>query len=205
MLAELAKRGVTHLATTGTCIEYAPSERPLSESTSEIAPEFPYSIAKHRLHTWLADQDWGPDTQWSWLRIFYPYGPGEHDGRLTTSFAQRLSAGEPVVLRTPDSTKDFIYATDLASGLCQALESRLAGAVNLGTGEGTSIRALAACVAEAVGAPARLVEDAAERAVDPRPYVVADATRLRETGWQPRVSLREGVSRLVDALGVAAR
>lgn len=202
MIADATRRGVSHVAAVGTCIEYAPSHDPLSEKSSAIAPEFPYSIAKHRLHTWLAERYRGGDTTWSWLRIFHAYGPGEHPERLPTSFAMQLACGAPVRLRTPSSVRDFIHISDLARALCAALESRLEGAVNLGTGEGASIRRLAEIVAEAVGASAELVVEADAAAVDARPIVVADSSRIRSTGWSPSVPLAEGIRQLVSSLAL---
>lgn len=205
LMSGLAARGVTHLVAAGTCIEYAASSEPLSESGSRIAPDAPYSLAKHRLNEWMQQREWPPGVVGSWLRIFYPYGPGEHPARLTSAFAARLAAGERVVLRTPGSVKDFIFVSDLARAIGCVLESRLAGAVNLGSGRGTSIRTLAERVAEALGAPEDLVEDADDLAVDPRPNVVADVTRLTSTGWKPQVDLREGIERLVRSLAPGPR
>ncbi len=205
LMTGLEARGVTNLVAAGTCIEYAASNQPVSESSSRIAPDAPYAVAKNRLHEWMRQREWSPGIGWSWLRIFHPYGPGEHSDRLTTSFAKRLAAGQRVVLRTPSSIKDFIYITDLARAICDVLESRLAGAVNLGTGRGTSIRELAETVAEVIGAPKELVQDADELAVDARPFLVADITRLSSMGWRPKVDLPLGVAQLVGSLDLASR
>lgn len=200
MLEGLAQRGVAHLAVAGSCIEYAPGSAPLRESSSPTLADSPYAEAKCRLHDWLADRDGGCGASGSWLRIFYPYGPGEDPGRLTTSFLEQLAAGEPLSLRTPASVKDFIFVSDLARALCCVLEARLEGAVNLGTGTGTSIRRIAELCAVAAGADRSLVRDADEITEDPRPRVVADTTRIRSTGWRPSVTLEAGVDRLRAAL-----
>jgi dTDP-6-deoxy-L-talose 4-dehydrogenase (NAD+) len=205
LMSGLEARGVTNLVAAGTCIEYAASHQPVSESSSRIAPDAPYAVAKNRLHEWMRQREWSPGVGWSWLRIFHPYGPGEHPDRLATSFAKRFAAGERVVLRTPSSVKDFIYITDLARAICDVLESRLGGAINLGTGRGTSIRKLAETVAEVLAAPKELIQDADESAVDARPFIVADITRLSSTGWRPRVDLPRGVSQLVGSLDLASR
>jgi dTDP-6-deoxy-L-talose 4-dehydrogenase (NAD+) len=202
LMEGLAARGVRHLAAVGSCIEYAPSSTPLVEDVSPTLGDSPYAAAKCRLHEWLAGRSPAPGSGWSWLRVFYPYGPGEHPGRITTGFLRALAAGGPVALRTPDSVKDFVFVTDLARALCAVLEARLQGPVNIGTGTGTSIRAVAETCARVLGLPGDRVRRADALAEDPRPFVVADTTRLRSTGWRPEVGLEEGVTRLARALGL---
>lgn len=205
LMEGLAARGVRHLVGVGSCIEYAPSTTPLREDESPTLGDSAYAAAKCALHAWLEGPEAPAAAAVSWLRIFYPYGPGEHPGRITTTFLRSLARGEPVVLGTPGSIKDFVYIDDLARAICHVVESGLAGAVNLGTGEGTSIRGVAERAADAIGAPRSLVRDAEPAGRDPRPFVVADATRLRSTGWRPEVDLDEGLRRLATALGLAPR
>lgn len=198
----LAARGVTRFVAAGSGIEYAPSEAPLVEATSPTLGDSAYAAAKCRLQEWLSERDGAARASWSWLRVFYPFGPGEHAGRITTAFLQRLAAGETLVLRTPDSVKDFIFVTDLARAVCDVLQSNVVGPVNLGTGIGTSIRNVALSCAAALGRDEALVRAADVLDVDPRPVVVADVTRLHALGWRPEVPIDEGVSRLARALGL---
>jgi len=200
LIAGLLERAVSRVAVAGTCIEYAPSAEPLDELTSRCAPEFAYSRAKLALHDWLAELDWKPGTSWSWLRVFYPYGPGEHPGRLATDFGKRLAAGQDIELRTPDSVKDFIYIDDLARAIGDVVGSRLAGPVNIATGEGTSIRRVAELIAERLGVASTRVRASAPLGADPRPTLVARTDRLRSTGWRPTVPLATGLDRLVSTL-----
>jgi len=203
LIEGLTSRGVSRLAAVGSCIEYAPSDAPLVEATSSTLADSPYASAKIRLHDWLVEHAAASGAAWSWLRVFYPYGPGEHPGRITSAFIRNLAAGERVVLRTPGSVKDFIYVTDLARALCDALEARLDGDVNLGSGTGTSIRRIAELCADAVGAPPDHVVDADILATDPRPTVIADTTRIRSTGWRPKTPLEQGLHHLAHTLTAA--
>lgn len=190
--------GVSHIAAAGTCIEYAPSDLPLDEATSPLGPSFPYSRAKAALFEWLNHGGLGSVPTWSWLRIFYPYGPGEHPSRICSSLIAQLSAGKRLELRTPFSVKDYIYIDDAASAICSALEARLGGAVNIGTGHGLSIETLARTLADQLGADPTLVGRAAELATDPNPVVIASPDRLRGLGWLPRVEITTGFRHLID-------
>ena len=197
--------GVPYVAGTGTCIEYAASASALNEDSSELGPKFPYSRAKFALFEWLRAACAAAPSKWSWFRIFYPYGPGEHPSRLTTTLIQQLRAGRGVDLRTPQSVKDYIFVDDVAQAMCEAMEARMPGAINVGTGQGISIRELASRIAQLMGAHPALVRPAAELACDPTPNVIADNQRLQSLGWRPRTSLDAGLQRLISSLSDASR
>ncbi len=217
-LRQLADLGVQHIVTLGTCIEYLITNQPLAEDTTPIAPTTTYARCKNNLRLALetlfapvipsslgqevlssgspaVPQSRGPVVL-SWARIFYPYGPGEHPSRLCSSLIAKLRRGEEVVLKTPDSTKDYIYINDLAEALLTIVEKRFHGAINLGTGQGTTVRQIADFLAQSLGRP-DLVRVAPNPEPDPFPFVVADASRLKSLGWRPAHDLRRGLNELL--------
>jgi dTDP-6-deoxy-L-talose 4-dehydrogenase (NAD+) len=192
----LMDRGVSHLIGTGTCIEYAPSDAPLIEDRSPLGPTSPYAASKVETcaqQQKLADQ---AGIAWSWARIFYPYGEGEHGDRLPSRLIRQLSAGETLSLRTPDSIKDYIHVDDVASALLQVAERRVVGAVNIGTGVGVRIEDLAQLIADILERDKSLVLASPTPQADPFPVTVAETTKLRATGWQPTIDLGTGLRRL---------
>jgi dTDP-6-deoxy-L-talose 4-dehydrogenase (NAD+) len=192
--------GVPHLAGTGTCIEYAASTKLLNETTSRLDPAFLYSQAKAALFQWLRNGALESKTAWSWFRVFYPYGPGEHPSRICSSLISQLSAGKSLALRTPHSVKDYVFVDDVARAMCLALESKMPGAINIGTGLGVSIQDLATRIAELLQVDTKLICHANELAFDPTPAVIADSELLRSTGWEPTTSLDDGLLRLIHFL-----
>ncbi len=101
---------------------------------------------------------------------------------------------------TPDGTaiRDYIHVTDLGDAHVKALEYLLAGgnsvALNLGTGNGYSVRQVISAVESVSGrkVPTRL---APRRSGDP-PELVADAANAnRRLGWLPRHSSLENIAR----------
>lgn len=189
--------GVSQIVALGTCLEYAMTGAPLAETATPLAPASAYARAKDELRRWLAAGAGGGRAVWA--RVFYPYGPGEHPARLATSVAQRVRRGETVTLATPASVKDYIFISDLAAALLAVVENRFHGPINLGTGEGVTVGAVAAEIAAQLGRP-ELIRAGEPTAPDPLAHVVADAARLRALGWRPRVPLREGVARLLRNL-----
>jgi nucleoside-diphosphate-sugar epimerase len=198
-LERAADAGVGFALVLGTCIEYGMTGEKLKEKLSPIAPASLYARSKNELRELLEVELPRKGVGLSWGRVFYPYGLGEHPQRLCSSLFAKLSKGEEVLLKTPNSIKDFIYITDLAAAILTLVENRKAGVVNLGTGQGTSVLQLARMIGKIVGR-ADLVREASETAPDPYPYVVADAGRLRSLGWEPKVNMEQGTTALIQSL-----
>jgi dTDP-6-deoxy-L-talose 4-dehydrogenase (NAD+) len=200
---KLARRlkdiGLRQFVGVGTCIEYKITDAPLNEDRTPVDPRTLYARCKNALRETLAAEALRDGTRFCWGRVFYPYGVGEHPARLCSSLILKLRRGEKLVLRTPHSTKDYIYIDDLAAAILVTLERQFTGIINWGTGTGVSVRQIADAVAAMLGRP-ELVAEAIPPESDPLAFVVADATRLRALGWQPTVSLTEGLERLRAAL-----
>jgi nucleoside-diphosphate-sugar epimerase len=98
---------------------------------------------------------------------------------------------------TGDGTqiRDFTHVDDVARAFVALLDSTIAGPVNIASGEGVTISRVLDLIAEAAGRPDLLRRGA----LPPRPgepeRLVADTRRLRgEVGFEPRISLEEGIA-----------
>lgn len=196
--------GVAFSLVLGTCIEYGASGEKLNERSSPVAPVSLYARSKNQLREFLEAELMPKGLNLSWGRVFYPYGVGEHPQRLCSSVIAKLSTGKEVLLKTPGSIKDYIYITDLAAAILTVIEKRTAGVINLGTGQGTSILEMTQAIASMLGRR-ELVRVAAEPAVDAYPFVVADASRLKSLGWEPKIGLEQGIAALIEHLEAGAR
>jgi dTDP-6-deoxy-L-talose 4-dehydrogenase (NAD+) len=196
-IRKAAGLGARHVVSLGTCIEYQVTHQPLSEE-SPIAPTTLYARCKNDLRLALESDAKSGKFSFCWTRIFYPYGPREHPSRLCSSIILKLARDEKIVLRTPDSTKDYIYIDDLAAALLTVLEKRFEGIINLGTGTGVSVKRIAQSIAKLMGKP-ELIEEKNPPEVDPAGYVVADASRLHRLGWHPAYDLERGLRDLLIA------
>ncbi len=185
--------GISYVMGLGTCAEYGPSSEALVESKSIIAPASPYAKAKVALHQHWQAQFEAARVGFCWGRVFYPYGPGEPLAKLCAYLLRRLHAGAPIELRTPHSAKDYIHIDDFTRAVGHLIHLRAQGTVNLGSGEAVTVAHLAHEAAVTSGCELDLVRVAAEPIDDPNPLVLADIGRLRESGWEPSVSLCEGL------------
>jgi GDP-L-fucose synthase len=135
------------------------------------------------------------------------YGPGDNYDlagshvlpALIRRFEDARAGGAPSVTLwgTGAARREFLHVDDLADALIFLLG--LADPpdwVNVGTGEEIAIRALAERVHEACGARCAVQWDASKP--DGTPRKLLDCTRLRQLGWQARITLAEGITRTVQ-------
>lgn len=199
LFRRLAARGLRHAIGLGTCVEYCIGGRPARENVTALEPLSPYARAKDALRRKVEEEIAGADFGFAWGRVFYPYGPGEHPARLCSTLTRKLRAGEPLLLKTPGSTKDYIFIDDLAAAILAVVERGLTGAINLGTGRGVTVRKIARTLGRLLGKE-HLIGETDPPASDPLHYVVADGTRLTaETGWRPAWTLDAGLHAVVEA------
>ncbi|MGM0628648.1 MAG: UDP-glucuronic acid decarboxylase family protein [Candidatus Fermentibacterota bacterium] len=133
-------------------------------------------------------------------RIFNTYGPRMRadDGRVVPSFiCQALMGRDLTVFGDGSQTRSFCYVSDTVDGLVRLMESDLAGPVNVGNPEEMTIRQFANFVRKATGGASGIchrklpVDDPQVR----RPDIALARSRL---GWEPRVSLEDGIGRTVE-------
>jgi UDP-glucose 4-epimerase len=139
------------------------------------------------------------------VRPFNTYGPRCHhegdSGEVIPRFLLRCLAGRPMVIFGDGTqTRDFTYVSDIAKGILMAVlaDDAIGQTINLGSGREIAINELAREVAAVVGRP-----DAAVIHDDPRPgdtlRLCADTTKACQLlGFEPEVTLREGLVRLRD-------
>ncbi len=94
--------------------------------------------------------------------------------------------------------REFLFVNDLADALVHLLQvDNPPDWVNVGTGVDLSIFELAQLVAKTVGFTGEIALDASKP--DGTPRKLTDITLLKSTGWEPQVSLEEGLKRTYAA------
>ncbi len=113
---------------------------------------------------------------------------------------------EAVVWGSGTAVREFLHSDDLADA-CVFLLERYDGdwdrpLVNIGTGQGQTIRELAAMVARVTGYDGPVRFDADKP--DGTPVKVLDVSRLAALGWRPRIGLEQGLAEVHAAYLAAA-
>ena len=132
-------------------------------------------------------------------RIFNTYGPRMQvgDGRVVSNFIVGALRGEALELYGDGSqTRSFCYVDDLVDGLVALMDSDVTEPVNLGRDDETTVGALAELVLAATGSGSGLVSRTLPQDDPKRRRPRLDRARSR-LGWDPKVSLREGIDRTV--------
>ena len=181
-----------------------PLEHPQRESywgnVNPIGPRGVYDEAKrfseaitmayHRAH--------GLDTRI--VRIFNTYGPRmrPRDGRVVSNFIVQALNGEDLTIYGDGSqTRSFCYVDDEIEGIYRLFMNGDAQPTNIGNPTEFTVRQLAEMVVELTGTRATIV---AEPLPQDDPKVrKPDITRARTMlGWEPKISLREGLIRTIE-------
>lgn len=139
------------------------------------------------------------------LRFFNVYGPRQDPSNpysgVISIFANLMSQGKrPTIYGDGEQTRDFVYVADVVRAILLACEREEAvgGVFNVAGGFQTSILHLAAALNQVLGTDLAPIF-APARAGEVR-FSQGDASRAQEVlGWKARVSLREGLSQLIEA------
>jgi len=208
LLDAMIEAGVAHIVFSSSAAVYGKPEKvPISEE-HPTRPVSPYGDTKLMMERALEHYGAAYGVRWMALRYFNAAG-ADPEGELGEEHDPETHL-IPLVIRaalgrsphvevygtdypTPDGTaiRDYIHIADLADAHVKALEYLARGgesrALNLGTGQGHTVREVIAAVAKVCGNPVP-ARDAPRRAGDP-PALVADPTQaMGLLKWKPRCS-----------------
>jgi dTDP-L-rhamnose 4-epimerase len=142
------------------------------------------------------------------LRLFNVYGSRQalsnpYTGVLAIFASRLLSGRRPVIFEDGRQRRDFVSVHDVVRAFAAALrrDEAIGSVINIGSGRSSSVREVAERLAAVLGREDLEPEVVNQyRAGDIR-HCFADISRARELlGYQPRVSLEEGLSRLGEWL-----
>lgn len=139
------------------------------------------------------------------LRYFNAYGPGELPDRyrnvIPNFFYLAMSSRKLPITGSGDQTRDFTFVEDTVAGTIAESEKGHSGATsNIGSGQETTILALARKINEIAGNPAG-IEFAEQRNWDTVPHRLGSIERATgELGYRPTVGIDEGLRKTYEWL-----
>ena len=133
-------------------------------------------------------------------RIFNTYGPRMKldDGRVVPAFLDQALRGEPLTIFGDGSqTRSFCYVSDLVDGLYRLMRSSERYPVNLGNPNEMTIREFAEHIRGITGSSSPIISQPLPED-DPKKRQ-PDISKARHLlGWEPRVSLEDGLKMTID-------
>jgi len=202
---EACRRTDTRLGLVGTCMVYdmVDSEEGIDES-HPVKPASPYAGTKLAAENIAESYYYGYDLPVTILRPFNTYGPYQKTGMaggVVSIFTSRDIEDKPLkIFGDGTQTRDLMYVTDCARFVVDGTFSKEATGevINAGTGSDISINDLAALIASD-GTEITHVEHHHPQSEVQK--LLCDPGKAKELlGWEPAVSLEDGVERLREWL-----
>jgi UDP-glucose 4-epimerase len=176
-----------------------PIRLPIAED-HPTSPLSPYGLSKLMGERYVTSEFIGREKPVI-LRIFNVYGPGQNPeyAGVITKFMERLSQGDPpIIFGDGEQTRDFIHIDDVVEAFIRSLDTPLneTAVLNVGSGRPFKIIELARMMIRLYGLNVEPIH------VPPRPGDVrgsyADISLAKRLlGWNPKISLEEGLRRLI--------
>lgn len=180
--------------------DVAETELPIKEQQA-LQPMSFYGLSKVTVEKYLAMYKEVFGLDYVALRFANVYGERQGDtgeGGVISIFAKRVAAGKGITIYGDgEQTRDFIYAGDIAAGICAALATENVNAVyNLSTSTETSLNELVKIMEDITWKKVD-VSYGAVRTGDIRRSVLDNSMAVQNLGWKPQTSLKKGLKNTI--------
>jgi nucleoside-diphosphate-sugar epimerase len=188
--ARLLDRPWAHVVYASSAVVYGDGSAAPRRPAEPVAPAGAYARAK------LACEDLVRAAGGTVLRLANVFGRGMDRHSVLGDILAQVGQTGPLRLRTLHPVRDFIHVRDVAAGLACAVKCRPGRTLNIGSGRGITIGALARLVLDCAGEQARAIEATSD---SPTPSaLVLDITETTAAlDWRPCLALEAGVDQLL--------
>ncbi|WP_449409543.1 UDP-glucuronic acid decarboxylase family protein [Methylobacterium komagatae] len=170
-------------------------------NVNPIGPRACYDEGKRCAETLFFDyrRQYGLDTKV--VRIFNTYGPRMRpdDGRVVSNFILQALRGDPITIFGDGlQTRSFCYVDDLVDALILTMDQppEFSGPINLGNPTEFTMLELAERIVRVTGSRSRIIH-APLPTDDPRQRRPDIALARKRLGWEPKISLDDGLRETV--------
>jgi UDP-glucose 4-epimerase len=201
VLRECLKHSVKKIvfSSSGGAIYHDTKKFPTPE-TEAPSPLTPYGVSKLAFEYYLetARHHYGLD--YVALRYANVYGPRQDqkgEGGVIGVFCKMLNEGKtPKIFGDGKQTRDFVYVGDVVNANMKAMRAKESGAYHIATGKETSVKAVAAFIAEEYGRKIAFGQGSVP-AGDVRRSCLNPALSKKKLKWQAETGVREGIKKTV--------
>lgn len=200
VLRAAQEQGVQRVVFAGSSSVYNDEQTPFKEDSYPLRPRSPYGASKAAAEVYcrLWHDLYGlPVTV---LRFFSVYGPWGRPDMAPFVFAERVLTEKPIEVTREPRERDFTYIGDAVPAILAALDTDLGfEVINVGRGEPVAVRDMLTTIEQITGRTAHVTER--EAPAGEMRVTYADVSQARNLlGYEPRVSVEEGMQELVQWL-----
>lgn len=177
--------------------------KPLDEETP-FYPDNPYSVSKLTQEYLSRSYQLSYDLDIVFARPFNMIGPGQTTNFAIPSFAQQIAAVEngqqtSIEVGNLSAIRDFTDVRDAVCAIEVIMQHAPSGEVyNLGSGFGVSMQEVLDELIALSDQPIKVEVDPARLRPSDVPFFVADNTKLRNLGWEPKIQLRQTLQDILN-------
>jgi NAD dependent epimerase/dehydratase len=201
--------GVQRVVHTSTSEVYGSAQQvPITEA-HPLEPQSPYAASKLAADKLMDSWHRSFDLAVVVLRPFNTYGPRQSARAIIPTIISQALGGDTLRLGSLHPRRDLTFVRDTAAGILAAASApdAVGQTIQLGTGHAVSVGEIVELVSELMGKELHPVLDEA-RVRPPNSEVellLSKPARARELlGWEPQVSLREGLEQTIEWVGLNA-
>lgn len=202
ILESAAKCGVRRIVFASSSAVYAEEPNIPKAETMCPEPESPYAVSKLEGEHLLEWYHRRKELQYIALRYFNVYGPRQAANSdyaaVIPIFIERSLSGDALVIHGDGrQTRDFVYVDDVAKANIVAMQDRVCGVYNIGTGIETSVLALAKQIIDLVSS------NGSYSFASHRPGDILSSTANidlihKRLSWSPKWSLSAGLDKTIE-------
>ncbi len=200
ILEAARKAGVKKLFFASTAAVYPIYDEAVSEN-HEVGPLDIYGLSKLTCEHLCNEFHLMTEIPTVVCRFFNAFGPNETNPHLIPEIQKQILGGNrKIKLGNLTPKRDFIHTYDMANAVKVLLENTGHGihTYNLGRGIEYAVTEIVDAFAKAIGEPIEIEVDPARVRKVERMHLLADVTKLKSLGWEPKIGIEEGIKTLVE-------
>jgi nucleoside-diphosphate-sugar epimerase len=201
LLKAFAEAGGKRFVGAGSCAEYDWTGQDSYDENDALRPGTLYGAAKASAFLSGTAYARTAGIEFAWGRIFHLFGPHEAPGRIIPALIRAHLGNEKLDCSQGTQLRDFLPASAIADAFAHICNSGdgngVQGAVNIGSGEAITLKALSEMIAGQIGQKADIRFGAFQ---DAGPAKLLPAVRRlhQEVGWRPTLSLDAGLAEAIE-------
>ena len=195
---EFCRKNKTPLMFMSSYVYGIPIRLPIDE-THPVTPPNPYAQSKYeaeKVCNIYAEKYNIPVTI---VRPFNIFGIDQPEHFLIPKIIEQAldASSAKIELMDLSPRRDYIYMDDLTSAMLLLLQKKCTGIFNIGSGYSMTVKEIAEIIMLKAGVKKEIISSGDIRPNE-IPDVVADISKVtKETGWKPRITFEEGISRII--------